>query len=76
MKIKTSITLSKDLFKMINQMLGEDHNRSELIEQALREYLAHQKQKIQDAKDLEILNKKASHLNEEAKDVLTYQVKM
>ena len=43
MKIKTSFTLSKDLIEEIDKLLGRKGNRSTLVEQALRNYLAAQK---------------------------------
>jgi metal-responsive CopG/Arc/MetJ family transcriptional regulator len=36
MKIKTSITLSEDIIKRIDELFGKQINRSELIEQALK----------------------------------------
>ena len=76
MKIKTSITLSEDLVKEIDKLLGKSGNRSALVEKALRAYLRTQAQQIRNAKDLEILNQYADRLNEEARDVLFYQVEL
>ena len=74
MKIKTSITLSEEVLRSIDSLLVKHKNRSELIEKALRDYLERQAVKERDARDLEILNKKAARLNREAEDVLSYQV--
>jgi metal-responsive CopG/Arc/MetJ family transcriptional regulator len=49
-------------------------NRSTLIERAIREFLAAQARRQQDLRDLDILNRRADALNEEAEDVLSYQV--
>lgn len=76
MKIKTSITLSEDLVKEMDKLLGRSGNRSALVEQALRNYLTAKAQQIRDAKDLEILNRRAHKLNKEAQDVLSYQVEL
>jgi metal-responsive CopG/Arc/MetJ family transcriptional regulator len=76
MKLKTSITLSEDVITALDDLLGHSGNRSALVEQALRDFLAAKKQRIRDAKDLDILNRSADRLNEEAHDVLTYQVEV
>jgi metal-responsive CopG/Arc/MetJ family transcriptional regulator len=76
MKIKTSITISDALIKQLDNYLGSSGNRSALIEQALREFLATKAQQVREAKDLDILNNRAKALDEEANDVLTYQVEL
>ena len=74
MKVKTSITLSEDLLKAVDQYAKEYKNRSEFIEEAVRVFIRRLIQRQQDARDLEIINDRADSLNQEAKDVLTYQV--
>ncbi len=74
MKVKTSITLSEDLLKSINEYAKEYNNRSEFIEEAVRVFIRQLIRRQQDAKDLGIINRLADHLNQEAMDVLTYQV--
>lgn len=74
MKVKTSITLPEDLLKAIDQYAGEHKNRSKFIEDAVRAFITELIQKQQDARDLEIINQHADSLNQEAADVLTYQV--
>ena len=74
MKIKTSITLSEDLVREMDDLSGQYGNRSALIEQAVRDFLATEARRRRDARDLEILNRRAEALNEEAGDVLSYQV--
>ncbi len=74
MKIKTSVTLSEDLLKAIDDQSGPQKNRSEFIENALRAYMNQVTRDQQNAKDLEIINRQADRLNEEAADVLSYQV--
>lgn len=72
MKIKTSITLSEELIQSIDAFSGRKKNRSQLIEDALRDYLERQVRMRRDTEDLIILNKKADKLNREAEDVLSY----
>jgi len=74
MKVKTSITLSEDLVQRIDELSGQYGNRSALIERAIRDFLSVQQKRRRDFKDLEILNRRADALNEEAEDVLAYQV--
>lgn len=73
MKVKTSITISEDLIQSIDALWGGQKNRSELIEEALRDYLERQARMRRDQEDIVIINKKADKLNREAKDVLSYQ---
>ena len=75
MKVKTSITLSEDLVKEIDTLLGQSGNRSAFVEQVLRDFLTAKAQRFDAAKELEILNQFADELNEEAADTLSYQVK-
>ena len=74
MKVKTSITLAEDLLKVIDEQSGPHKSRSDFIEKAVRAYLAKVIRDQQDARDLEIINQHADRLNQEAKDVLKYQV--
>jgi len=74
MKVKTSITLSEDLLKAIDKYAKEYNNRSEFIEEAIRVFIRQLIRRQQDARDFEIINQRADYLNQEALDVLTYQV--
>ena len=76
MKVKTSITLSKELLKEIDAIIATSGNRSVFIEEAVRAYLNAQKRHIRDNNDLEMINRTADELNNEARDVLSYQVKL
>ncbi|MBI4559011.1 MAG: hypothetical protein HY706_15620 [Candidatus Hydrogenedentes bacterium] len=51
-------------------------NRSDFIERAVRVYLAQLSREEEEARDLAILNRHADRLNQEAADVLVYQVPM
>jgi len=74
MKAKTSITLSQELLSAIDEYTGQHGNRSEFIEEAVRVFIRQLIHSQQDARDLEILNGRADDLNQEAMDVLAYQV--
>jgi metal-responsive CopG/Arc/MetJ family transcriptional regulator len=74
MKCKTSITLSEVVLEALDRMAPEGASRSETIERLLRSAIALEARKAKDLKDLEVINENAESLNEEAEDVLTYQV--
>ena len=74
MKRKTSITLSEDVIEVIDRMTPAGGSRSETIERLLRDRFARDARETRDLKDLEAINRNAEQLNEEAEDVLTYQV--
>jgi mRNA interferase MazF len=74
MKVKTSITLSEDLLEAIDQQSDQFKNRSDFIEAAVRAFIAQMLRDEQNARDLAIINQYADRLNQEAADVLGYQV--
>ena len=76
MKVKISITLSEDVVIEMTRLLGRIGNRSVFVEEALRHHLATKAQQMRDARDLEILNRRAPELNQQARDVLSYQAKL
>jgi metal-responsive CopG/Arc/MetJ family transcriptional regulator len=76
MKVKTSITLSKELLKAVDKLSGRHKSRSEFIEAALKAYIALIIRNEQNTRDLEIINRRADELNVEALDVLAYQVSL
>ena len=74
MKIKTSITLSENLLTTIDQLAGDYKNRSLFLETAAWAFIEYLQRTERNARDLEIINQRADALNEEALDVLSYQV--
>ncbi|HWZ29804.1 MAG TPA: hypothetical protein VNX18_00630 [Bryobacteraceae bacterium] len=70
MRVKTSVTLPKDLLVRIDRV---ERNRSAFVEKASRVYLANLEREQRNARDLQILNANADRLNAEAADVLDYQ---
>jgi len=73
MKIETTVALSEDLVAVLDSRSRAAQDRSALVEAALRAYLASPRPD-EDAGDLEIINSNSAELNEEAADVLEYQV--
>jgi metal-responsive CopG/Arc/MetJ family transcriptional regulator len=74
MKVETSIIVEQDLLEAVDKLSGKDKNRSEFIEAAIKAYIAQLARQTRNANDLEIINDCADDLNEEALDVLDYQV--
>lgn len=74
MKVKTSVFLSPELLDEMRPYLTRYHDRSEFVECALRTFLAGLIRKDQYDRELELLNRYADELNEEALDALDYQV--
>ena len=76
MKAKTSITLSEDLLKEVDQIIKGATSRSNFIEQAIRNFLNQKQRERREKTDFAILNQHADKLNAEAGDVLSYQVEL
>jgi metal-responsive CopG/Arc/MetJ family transcriptional regulator len=72
MKVKTSITLSQDLLQAVDE-LAASSSRSEVIEHAVRDFLAARAREARDARDLEAMNRLADAYNVETADLMTYQ---
>ncbi len=70
MRVKTSITLPKELLVRLDRV---DRNRSALLERAARAYLAHLEKQARDRSDVAIIDRNARRLNREAMDTLQYQ---
>jgi hypothetical protein len=69
-RVKTSITFPAELLARLDRI---DGNRSAVLERAANAYLDHLERVERDRKDIEIINRHASRLNQEAQDTLEYQ---
>ncbi|MEK6410246.1 MAG: ribbon-helix-helix domain-containing protein [Acidobacteriota bacterium] len=74
MRVKTSISVEKDLLEAVDKLSGANRNRSEFIEAAIQAYILEQTRAAGNARDLDLINESADILNQEALDVLDYQV--
>ena len=75
MKVKTSITLSEELLEVMDgRVKQQKKTRSDFIETAVWAFIEQLARAEQNARDLGIINRRADFLNEEAADVLEYQV--
>lgn len=73
MRVKTSVTLPADLLEALDKAGGPGPtNRSRLIEEAVREYLERRAREARESRDRKILDKAATALNREMKEVLDF----
>ena len=73
MKTKTSITISEEVLRLVDEHLNGESNRSAFIELAVRTYLEIAERQKRNQNDLSIISRNAAKLNREAADVLQYQ---
>jgi len=74
MKIEAHIKLEKELLDAVDRLSGSENGRSQFIEEALQIYVSAKAHRTKTRSDLEIINEHAEELNEEAIDVLDYQI--
>lgn len=74
MRVKTSVSLSKETLKAIDRLAGKSRSRSAVIEWALREVIEREKRRLRDEREIARINKHADRLNREALDALKDQV--
>ena len=76
MKIPTTISLEPKLLQELDSYVANNGHGSisELIEDLVRSFLGKAKGTNGDDQELELINRNADRLNQEAEDVLTYQV--
>lgn len=73
MRVKTSVTLSEETVRAIDELAGRKVNRSRFIEEAVLAHVERQRRRLRDQRDVEIINRNAERLNQEVEDVLAYQ---
>ena len=74
MKVKTSVTLEQGVVAAVEKTARDGESRSQVIERLLRESLATRARAAIDGRDRDIIDAHADELNDEAADVLAYQV--
>ncbi|MGH9464957.1 MAG: hypothetical protein ACRD0X_04880 [Thermoanaerobaculia bacterium] len=72
MRSKISVTLAEETLHALAKV-APGANRSRLIDEAVRDFLARRARAQREARDLERLNRAATALNREMEDVLAYQ---
>lgn len=71
-RIETTVSLPKDLFEKANQM-SKDAKISDVIETALRDYVAKENRKELNRRDIEIINQNADLINKQVEETLEFQ---
>lgn len=71
-KVRTSVTLPKDLLLRVDAFTGKKHKRSAVIESALRDFLQNKERAKRDPRELEIINANADLLNQQAAETLEF----
>jgi len=70
---KISITLPQALISAVDALAGKKHKRSEIVESALRDYVAKENHKELNKHDIEIINKNADLINKQVEETLEFQ---
>jgi metal-responsive CopG/Arc/MetJ family transcriptional regulator len=70
---KISITLPQNLIAAVDALAGKKHKRSEIVETALRDYVAKENCKELNRRDIEIINKNADLINKQVEETLEFQ---
>ena len=73
MKVKTSVTLDRQVVAAVDVAAAEGESRSQAIERLLRQSLVAAKRAELDSRDRNLIDLHAEELNDEALDVLGYQ---
>ena len=69
-----TIPLPNDLVAELDRLVNDTKNRSKFVESLLRNHLTQVSSGKPESYDLRILNDNSDYLNQEAEDVLSYQV--
>ncbi|MDQ3321866.1 MAG: ribbon-helix-helix protein, CopG family [Acidobacteriota bacterium] len=73
MKVRTSVTLPKELLLEIDALAGKKHRRSAIVETALRDYMAKETGEKLNRRDIEIINENADLINKQVEETLEFQ---
>lgn len=74
MKVKTSVSLSRETLKAIDRLAGKSRSRSSVIEWAIQELLDRESRRLRDEREIALINKHADELNRKALDALADQI--
>ncbi len=73
MRVRTSVTLPKELLIKVDALAGKKHKRSAIVESALRDYVTKENRNELNKRDIEIINKNADLINKQVEETLTFQ---
>ncbi len=67
------MTLSDEVLRLLRRAAGKGESRSQTVERLVREGLLARGRRLDDERDMAVLNRHADRLKREAADVLEYQ---
>ncbi len=73
MRVRTSVTLPKELLIKVDALAGKKHKRSAIVETALRDYMAKENGTELNRRDIEIINRNADLINKQVEETLEFQ---
>ena len=73
MKVKTSVSLSEECLRELDELSGEGSNRSALIEAAVVEYIARRRRKSRGLEDQRRIAANAKSLERDVLEALEFQ---
>lgn len=73
MRVRTSVTLPKELLVKVDALAGKKYKRSAIVESALRDYVAKENGTKLNTRDIEIINANADLINKQVEETLEFQ---
>jgi len=73
MKVKTSVTLSREVLAAVDRIAGKNGNRSAVVESAVIDYIARRAIAARDKRDRDLLDRHAEALNRETAELWDFQ---
>ncbi|CAN5538512.1 hypothetical protein BH10ACI2_BH10ACI2_04750 [soil metagenome] len=73
MKVRTSVTLPRELLLKVDALTGKTRKRSSVVESALIEYVAKERPSDVNQRDTDIINKNADLINRQIEETLEFQ---
>ena len=73
MRVRTSVTLPRELLIQVDALVGKNRKRSAVVESALVEYVAKERPRSINRRDIEIINKNADLINRQVEETLEFQ---
>lgn len=74
MKVKTSVSLSEECLRELDELSGESANRSALIEAAVVEYISRRRRKSRGLEDRQRIAANAKSLERDVLETMEFQV--
>jgi len=73
MRVRTSVTLPEELLVEVDALAGKKNGRSAVVESALVAYVAKEKPKKLNRRDIRIINENADLINRQVEETLEFQ---